>query len=164
MTIGSRLTLLVGPGFLVSYTNINQCAKDDHLSSVTATTPNMDQKWPKCYQTLPRHFCAACLPPRKKFVLSTLENFSTKNFFNNTACLRWPFYICTQCGYLRQVWLYLINWVNILYLYNPLILHQSFYIIFLIMDGFQTKISPSISFSGIYQKLFIYSRNRTNFW
>ena len=31
-------------------------------------------------------------------------------------------------------------------------------------DGVQPKMSPSISFSGMYQKLFILSRNRTNSW
>ena len=29
-------------------------------------------------------------------------------------------------------------------------------------DGVQSKMSPTISFSGMYQKPFIYRRNRTN--
>ena len=34
--------------------------------------------------------------------------------------------------------------------------------IFLCYDGVQPKMSPTISFSGMYQKSFIYLRNRTN--
>ena len=30
------------------------------------------------------------------------------------------------------------------------------------MDGVQLKMSPTISFSGMHQKSFIYSKNRTN--
>ena len=32
-----------------------------------------------------------------------------------------------------------------------------------VYDGVQPKISPTTSFSGMYQKLFIYHRNRNNY-
>ena len=56
--------------FLVKDTSMKKCVKDDHLSYVTATTSNLDQKLPKCYWRRLHHFCAACF--------ATLENI----FFN----------------------------------------------------------------------------------
>ena len=82
--------------------------KEDHLSSVTATTPNLDQNWRKCYQRRPYHFRTACFSMSENIFLATSENLSTEIFFKYNTCLRWPLYKGPQGDSLRQVWLYII--------------------------------------------------------
>ena len=80
--------------FLVKDTSMKKCVKDDHLSYVTATTSNMDQKLPKCYWRRLHHFCAACFG-RLGFLPTMLEIFSINNLLKKTTCPRWPHYIGT---------------------------------------------------------------------
>ena len=87
----------------------------DHLSSMTATTPNLDLNGPICSQKWQCHFCKSlfchvgkqCFWPRQKISLQELS--STKNILKETTCLRWPLYIIPQGGHIRRVWLYMMR-------------------------------------------------------
>ena len=89
--------------FLVWITSIKQSIKDDHLSSVTATTPNLDRKGPKNYQRRQAHFCAACFSMSANIVFGHVRKLFYKEPFKKITCLIWQIYIGTQGGCLIQV-------------------------------------------------------------
>ena len=72
--IVSRRPRLAGPFFLVRDKSVKQCVKDNHLFSVTATTPNLDRKRPKFYRRRPGCSRAACMTVLEIF-LTTSANF-----------------------------------------------------------------------------------------
>ena len=93
--------------FLVRYTSINKCVKTTtYLYYVTVTTPNLDIKWPKCYQRRLRQFCAACLPCWK-FYPGHFGKILYKEPFKKTTFLRWSIFISSQGSHIRQVLLYI---------------------------------------------------------
>ena len=106
------------------YTSINQCVKDFHLSSVTMTTPNLYQKWPKFYQRQLPHFFMACFDISEN-VFATSENLSTNNLFKKTTCLIWSIYIGPQDGHIRSVWLYnSLTELSPIFTLNPFVFFQ----------------------------------------
>ena len=90
------------PIFLLKHTRIKQYVKDNHLSSVPTTTPNLDQIKKNVTEDDRVIFTRLFLPRRKIFSSATSEIFSTKNLFKKTTCLRWPIYISTQGGRIRH--------------------------------------------------------------
>ena len=91
---------------LVTDTSIKLRVKYYHLSSMNATTPNLDRHGSKITRRWPHHFCAACFAKSAKNNSAKLAIFSTKNLFKETTCLIGPLYIGPQDGHIRNVLLY----------------------------------------------------------
>ena len=94
---------------LVTDTSIKLRVKYYHLSSMNATTPNLDRHGSKITRIWPHHFCAACFAKSAKNNSAKLAIFSTKNLFKETTCLIGPLYIGPQDGHIRNVLLYIKN-------------------------------------------------------